>query len=248
MVIYGCILAYAAWVVRQPSGKFSAGEHAKRIMPVFVSPFVAYFGYNMMAYLAQWIIRYTDSQLIKCRKQNERILQGLKDAMRFERTHELLMKYDSEYRSKNEQQRNKDKPQKMNSSNALKGVGVAASTVGDAGIRLSSALGHLWGKAAETLIADDPALVHMLRTAQSQAQTLEAENAELRKQLGMTPRSTDGIEQIQTGNSTIEALPEAQRTQDMKQIPIEPHDHRTLALKEACKEDEDKGDMDESEQ
>lgn len=177
VVIYGIVLAYAGYVVRQPVGSLTYAQHAVRVLPVFVLPVVGYLVFQCMALGARIMTSYTDRQILKKKKQQGKILDGLKDAMRFEKTHEILVKYDAEYRGKMTRQG------PMTTEKKSKSIAVgstALATVGEAGIRLSSALGQLWGKAADTLISDDPALINLLRTAQSQAQILEAENMQLK--------------------------------------------------------------------
>lgn len=177
VVIYAIVLAYAGYIVRQPVGSLTYAQHAVRVLPVFALPLVGYLVFRCMALGARIITSYTDRQILKTKKKQEKILDGLKDAMRFEKTHEILVKYDAEYRGKMTRQ----SPMVAEKKSKSIAVGsTALATVGEAGIRLSSALGQLWGKAADTLISDDPALINLLRTAQSQAQILEAENMQLK--------------------------------------------------------------------
>eukprot|EP00889_Picochlorum_renovo_P001663 jgi/Picre1/28693/NNA_004093.t1 len=170
--IYVCVLAYAAWVVQQPKGTFTNSQH-----------------------ISLYLLYSSVQPIAKCRKKSDKIIHGLKDTMRFERTHELLCKYDPEYRNAFSGKKelaslyagrdglgsggNKKEP----SSLSRKASAVAASTVGGAGMRLSSALAQLWGAAADTLLADDPVLMNSLKLAESQGKVLEAENAELKKKL-----------------------------------------------------------------
>jgi len=193
--IYVCVLAYAAWVVQQPKGTFTNSQHISRISPVFVCPALGYLMYQGIDALSSFFIRRTDAAIANCRKKSDKIIHGLKDTMRFERTHELLCKYDPEYRNAFSGKKelaslyagrdglgsggNKKEP----SSLSRKASAVAASTVGGAGMRLSSALAQLWGAAADTLLADDPVLMNSLKLAESQGKVLEAENAELKKKL-----------------------------------------------------------------
>lgn len=164
-------------MVRQPVGSLTYAQHVVRVLPVFVLPLVGYLVFRCMALGARIIINYTDRQISRAKKQQAKILDGLKDAMRFEKTHKILIKYDTEYRGKVTRQ----VPTATEKKVKILPVGsTALATVGEAGIRLSSALGQLWGKAADTLISDDPALINLLRTAQSQAQILEAENMQLK--------------------------------------------------------------------
>jgi len=177
VVVYAIVLAYAGYVVRQPVGRLTYAQHVVRVLPVFLLPLVGYLAFRFMALGAKIIINYTDRQILKAKKQQGKILDGLKDSMRFEKTHDILIKYDAEYRGKMTREIPRSAEKKPKS---LPVGSTALATVGEAGIRLSSALGQLWGKAADTLISDDPALINLLRTAQSQAQNLEAENMHLK--------------------------------------------------------------------
>lgn len=191
--IYVCVLAYAAWVVQQPKGTFTQSQHISRISPVFVCPALGYLLYQGLDVLSSFFIRRTDAAIAKCRKKSDKIIHGLKDTMRFERTHELLCKYDPEYRGTFGGKKELDSlygghdgrgdAKKEPSSLSRKATAVAASTVGGAGMRLSTALAQLWGAAADTLLADDPVLLNSLKLAETQGQELEAENAELKKKL-----------------------------------------------------------------
>ena len=191
--VYVCILAYAGWVIQQPQGTFTSAQHAMRISPVLVSPALAYIVYQAMALVFKILMKHTDKKIRACHAKTEKILNGLKDAMRYDRTHALLSKYDPEYKDALQDFKhgsvNGDDPRQMGAgmpakmSLPKKVTAVAASTVGGAGMRLSGALAQLWSVTADTMIGDDPVLLNSLRVAETQAQVLEHENVELKRKI-----------------------------------------------------------------
>lgn len=147
-------------------------------------------------------IKHTDARIRRCHAKTEKILHGLKDTMRYDRTHALLSKYDPDYNANSGMQyqvhdmkrgaemikpnRGEVDPRtERNNRMSLprKMTAVAASTMGGAGMRLSGALAQLWSVTADTVIGDDPVLLNSLRVAESQAQALEHENVELKKKI-----------------------------------------------------------------
>lgn len=195
MSVYVCILAYAGWVIQQPQGTFTSAQHAVRMAPVFVSPALAYMWYQVMSVVFKALVKHTDKRIRTCQAKTEKILHGLKDAMRYDRTHALLSKYDPEYNDGLPDLKQRSaldgEPRQLAGDLSAKGgrmslskkvTAVAASTMGGAGIRLSGALTQLLSVAADTVIGDDPVLLNSLKVAESQAQMLEHENIELKHQ------------------------------------------------------------------
>ncbi len=96
--IYAIVLAYAAYVVQQPYDAYpSALARAARISPVFIVPVVAAVIYRSVRALFGAMMRHTDKRINKVNERSEKIVQGLKDDMKFDRTEKLLRKYDREW-------------------------------------------------------------------------------------------------------------------------------------------------------
>ena len=96
--IYAAVLAYAAYVVRQPYDAYpSAVARAARISPVIMVPIVALIIYRSVGALFGAMMRHTDKRIDKVNERSEKIVQGLKDDMKFDRTEKLLRKYDREW-------------------------------------------------------------------------------------------------------------------------------------------------------
>ncbi|KAH7616235.1 hypothetical protein Ndes2526B_g08336 [Nannochloris sp. 'desiccata'] len=214
--IYMIILAYAAWVMQQPSGKFSSIGHAKRVAPAFIAPIMAWSVYRVTDRLRSLFDRRADAQIKRLKEKLGKMVAELKDSTRYQRTQALIEKYDPEHQQKmmavgggggrgnptSEQQR-KLNMQAGNGSRVLassssgrkladRATSAAAGAVTGAGVALSSALGQLVSSAAKNLIGDDPTVVSMLNLAQAQAKELERENAELRRMLGWPQRGAMG--------------------------------------------------------
>lgn len=180
MSVYFCILAYAAWVVQQPAGTYSSSAHAKRIAPVFAAPALAYALHATVAYLFALLDRRTDKQIRALESKLRKTVSELKDSTRFQRTRALLEKYDPDFAPPPSAATKPDgaAPARAPAA-AQRAAGIATAAAAGAGSAVSSALGQLWSHAAQSLIADDPALVHMLQNAQQQAAKLEADNVQL---------------------------------------------------------------------
>jgi hypothetical protein len=226
--VYVCVLAYAGWVMQQPQGTWTGMEHAMRMSPVFVGPALAYVIYQCMSVFYGFMMRRTDARILKCQEKSQKILHGLKDTMRFDRTQALLSKYDPEYmlREKEDRMNQVDdmrksgtlsgtiSSRKSSSSLSRRMTAVAASTVGGAGMRLSGALAQLWSVTADTLIADDPVLLNSLRVAESQAQALEAENVALRKKVEQYEQSFGILYSLDDDGDTTEPIPECEEKEN----------------------------------
>ena len=100
--IYACALAYVAYVVRQPYDAFPSGfARALRIAPTVVIPIIGVVVYKVMEALFGAVMRHTDKRINKVNERSEKIVQGLKDDMKFDRTEKLLRKYDREWMAPN---------------------------------------------------------------------------------------------------------------------------------------------------
>lgn len=196
---YALLLAYAAYVVQLPEGTFQSGQaRALRVAPIFVVPVLAIIMYKGLRALFKAMVRHTDSRIAKVNQRSEKIIHGLKDDMKFDRTEKLLRKYDPEYiavPSKEDLKGNSGNPVDAQSdkqeevpAKAVSGISsmskrLMMSTVGGASMKLSGALAQLWTLTADTVVGDDPALLRSLKTAEINAQTLTEENARLRDKL-----------------------------------------------------------------
>lgn len=98
--IYVAVLAYAAYVVRQPYDAYPTGvARAARISPTLLVPIIATVIYRSIDSLFGAMIRHTEKRINKVNDRSEKIVQGLKDDMKFDRTEKLLRKYDREWMS-----------------------------------------------------------------------------------------------------------------------------------------------------
>jgi hypothetical protein len=180
------------------------------VAPMFVVPVVATVMYKAMQMLFRAMVRHTDSRIAKVNQRSEKILHGLKDDMKFDRTEKLLRKYDREWMGHNVHRgshgdlseagsdkssedipvghptaalHHEMKTQSRNTSTMSLSKKLVMSTVGGASMKLSSALAQLWTLTADTVVGDDPALLRSLKNAEIHAQTLTEENARLREKL-----------------------------------------------------------------
>lgn len=188
LTVYAAILAYAAWVIRQPTGTYTAASHAKRVAPVFYAPLVAYAVYTVSSTVHDALNRHADAQIRKQQDRMRKIVGDLKDSTRYKRTQMLLEQYDPDWTPPQPDVQALQKPTKPNtrkSSSPDKNVtgGATAAVITEAGSRLSATVGQFLSQFAQTLIADDPTLIATLRQVQEHAHELEKENLELRRML-----------------------------------------------------------------
>jgi hypothetical protein len=94
------ILAYAAWVMQQPLGKYSSIGHAKRVAPVFIAPIMAYAVFRVTDKLRSLFDRRADAQIKSLKQKLTKMLAELKDSTRYQRTQALIEKYDPEHEQK----------------------------------------------------------------------------------------------------------------------------------------------------
>jgi hypothetical protein len=189
---YFCALAYAAWVVQQPAGTYAPAAHAKRIAPVFLGPALTFAVHALAAQVHALLDRRADKQIAALQTRLRKTVADLKDSTRFQRTQALLQKYDPDYAPPAPPPQapgpGRGGPAGLPATIAGMAASAAGGVVSATGARVSSAVGQLWDHMATSLIAVDPALVHMLQQAQQAAEALERENAELRRRLGLPPR------------------------------------------------------------
>jgi hypothetical protein len=94
------ILAYAAWVMQQPMGKYSSIGHAKRVAPAFIAPIMAYVVYRVTDRLRSLFDRRADAQITRLKEKLTKMVAELKDSTRYQRTQALIEKYDPEHQQK----------------------------------------------------------------------------------------------------------------------------------------------------
>ena len=92
------MLAYVAYVVRQPYDAYPSGlARAARISPAVLVPVVGMSIYKIVEAVFGAMLRHTNKRIDKVNERSERIVQNLKDDMKFDRTEKLLRKYDREW-------------------------------------------------------------------------------------------------------------------------------------------------------
>lgn len=186
LALYACILAYAAWVAQQPSGRYTSIEHARRIAPVFLAPLLALAVHTVFAQLHAAMDRRADKQIAALQSRLRKTISELKDSTRFQRTQALLEKFDPDLQlARAAPPGGPEGAPNRNTTAANRAAVAAAGAAAGAGAKVSSALGQLWSQAANTLMAEDPMMVHMLQQAQQHTAALERENEELRRRLGL---------------------------------------------------------------
>lgn len=207
---WGGIVAYAAWVIRQPPGTFSVRGHFLRVAPVFCWPLAVYTLCALGDYLTGWSFRRRERQLQASQRRMREVVTALKESTNYEKTLQLLRKYDpnfaaSEAKGRARLAKQKSSPircvrfsQQGDSPNTPQQLGgLAGSALRGAGSRMMPALDYL----ASNLMGDSPALTNALREAHSEGEALrsrlmkaeahiadlEADNAKMRSRLGEEP-------------------------------------------------------------
>jgi len=97
LAIYAIIIAYGAWVARQPPGVFTPSQHAARVLPVFIAPALAYIVYYSLSYVFKLLDRWTLRKINHSERRLKKVLNELKDSSRYDKTLQLLKKYDPDY-------------------------------------------------------------------------------------------------------------------------------------------------------
>jgi hypothetical protein len=206
---YVAILAYAAWTLQRPQGTYTAGEQARRVAPVFVAPAVAYALRALLQRLVSILNKAADRHIAALQERQHKALADLKDSTRYEKTLALLKKYDPNYApptapaSAAGQRRGGGGRPSALAAPVGRAAALAAQTAHGAGGLLFPLLSQAWARAADTLIADDPVLVDLLRQAREQEGAmrqqllgLQAENEALRRRLGIEPEDAEEVDRL----------------------------------------------------
>ncbi|KAK9842100.1 hypothetical protein WJX81_008359 [Elliptochloris bilobata] len=178
---FAAALAFAAWVVRQPPGTYTARGHSTRVAPLFLEPFVAWLAHALAGTALQVAAQRDAARLARLQGNLRKMVAGLKDSTHYERTQRLLERFDPDYQP----------PTPRRPPGGLGGLG---GRLGD----MLPALDRL----ATSLVGDNPALTEgftaarheaealraQLLAAQARARDLAAENAALRERLGLGPQ------------------------------------------------------------
>ncbi|KAL3140137.1 hypothetical protein ABBQ38_004414 [Trebouxia sp. C0009 RCD-2024] len=195
-LVFVLITLFAAWVLRQPEGTYTAQEHALRVSPIVIEPIGAYCIHCVL----QWLLKIRDKRLAGRLKSLEtkmkRMVHDLKDSTRFDKTQKLLEKYDPEYvpsspnraaASKNSTQfaastpglrhRNLSQVQGQANAGVLSPLAGLQRGVGAAGSKVVPLLTSLAG-----MVGDNPALMDTLKAAQSEAEKLRSQVDKLQRE------------------------------------------------------------------
>lgn len=207
---WAAVVAYAAWVMRQPPGTFSVRGHFLRVAPVFCWPLAVYSLCTSVDYLTGWSFRRRERRLQAAQLRMREMITTLKESTNYEKTLQLLRKYDPDFAAAEAKQRARLNQQLSSPVRRVRfseqdGTppsprhlgGLAGSALRGAGSRMMPALDYL----ASNLMGDNPALTSALREAHSEGEalrarlvkaeariaTLEADNTKMRSRLGEDP-------------------------------------------------------------
>eukprot|EP00891_Asterochloris_glomerata_P002599 jgi/Astpho2/2599/Aster-x0543 len=214
--VFGILLAYAAWVIRQPAGMFTARGHALRVAPVILEPVAAVLLHHLMLWLLTLRDQRIANRLKHLEQRRRKILTELKDSTRYQKTQALLEKYDPEYvppspRGAGQMSHAFASPEPRKRQLAGGAGGATPASVlktgfGAAGSRVMPLLG-----AVANLVGDNPELQGALQAARSDAEALRQrvgrltlENRELRARLG-EPTDGDADEAPLEGDEAAQA-------------------------------------------
>jgi hypothetical protein len=186
--LYCAVLAHAAWVAQRPAGTYTAAQHARRVAPVFAAPLLAYGVYAAAAALHAFLDRRAARQAAALKARLRKTLAELKDSTRFQRTAEILQRHDPDFVP--------PAPPGAPRAGAKAPGGGGPAEIGRraTGAALSVAAGaggaaaRLFSHVADGLVGDNPALLAALAQAQAEVGALEAENANLRRSIGLRLR------------------------------------------------------------
>ncbi|KAL4447358.1 hypothetical protein ABPG77_007391 [Micractinium sp. CCAP 211/92] len=182
-VAYAAILAWAAYVNRQPPGTYTQAQQAARVAPTFLAPLIAWLAHRLLGWLQRLLDRRGAARAKQLEAKLRKQVTELKDSTRYDRTLALLQKYDPDYAPPKPQPARSARQgatagQQQSASASTPGglparaAGAAGSALQGAGSRLFPLLGQLYSQAAGTLIADDPVMLGLLRDAQQQSDLL----------------------------------------------------------------------------
>ena len=188
LVVYSVIIAYATYVMRQPPGTYSTSDHAKRILPLFVTPGVFVMVYLVSSKMHALLERRANRQIKSQETRLRKAITDLRTATHYQRIEELLRKWDPTFAPLEpigniSPGRDIVAPgssgKRSRSAIANRAASVAASAVTGAGVRVSSMLGSMLSDVADKIIGDDPTLIAMLEQTKQKATQLEHENLRL---------------------------------------------------------------------
>ncbi|KAK9820260.1 hypothetical protein WJX72_008203 [[Myrmecia] bisecta] len=215
-LLFGAALAYAAWVLRQPPGSYTALGHFLRVSPVVFEPILAYFAHDVVKWIASWGARRDEARIKALDTKLRSIVSELKDSTRYQKTQKLLDLYDPDAAAARAAAARRmpaaSPAMPLGPPGAQRPTAQTSSSGGTssqlqihrrvtgAGLSLLPALDKL----ATSLIGDNPALTEGLREARSEAEALRErlaaaerrvaelvdENTSLRHRLGEEPEST----------------------------------------------------------
>ncbi|PRW56763.1 hypothetical protein C2E21_4548 [Chlorella sorokiniana] len=178
---WAVLLAYAAYVNRQPHGTYSPAQQAARVAPAFLAPAAGWLVHRLLSWLQGALDRRSAGRVKVLEGKLRKQVAELKDSTRYERTLALLQKYDPDYAPPRPQGAPSGRQLGKlgapgNSSVTSRAAGAAVNAAGTAlqgaGAKMFPVLAQLYSHAAGTLIADDPVTLGLLREAQQESDAL----------------------------------------------------------------------------
>lgn len=194
-ILFVFIALFAAWVLRQPEGTYTAQQHAARVSPLLLEPLTAY----VLHCSLQWLLKVRDKRLGRrlttLQTKMKRMVHDLKDSTRYEKTQKLLEKYDPEYVPSSPSRgfsnsthfgaattpgirhRNISQVQAQGNAGMMSPLAGLQSRVGAAGSRVGPLLNSLAG-----MVGDNPALMEGLNAAKAEAEKLRSQVEKLQRE------------------------------------------------------------------
>lgn len=185
------MVAYAAWVIRQPPETFGVRGQFLRVAPVYAWPAAVCTACALGGRLTDIICHFLQLQAKASQRSMRAMITDLKESTHYDKTLQLLRKYDPDFAAEEAKQRARMTKQqnsparhihfssKSDSPSTPRQVGaLAGSALRGAGSRVMPALDYI----ATNLMGDSPALTNALREAQSEGEALRrrVEDAEAR--------------------------------------------------------------------
>lgn len=181
---------HAFWRAKHPAGTYDLVEYVFFLAPVFVIPFATYAGIWLIHAVTGWSDRWDGARLEKLQRKLKGLLSELKDSTRYDKTQQLLQKYDPSYRP--------PEPLVPLPRNGIV-VQQAKGSAGQVATTWVSGAGAFLDTVANKFIATDPVVLQGLRDAKAEADGLRAslaaaqqrcwqlaaENREYRQKLGL---------------------------------------------------------------
>lgn len=230
-IVYAIVLSYAAYVIRQPPGTYTAAGHAKRIAPLFATPVLFFLVYAVFSKLQSYLDQRSDRKLQRNEARLQKSINELRTATHYQRIEELLRKWDPSYapmpdiaginsgsgrNSPLDTHKKARTTQGLSSRSALANQAaiVATSAVSGAGSRVSSMLGKVISDVGK-LFGDDPTILAMLEQSRINATQLEQRNALLRHE-------NESLRQaIQVSGNAERIIEPTRRLQELEYAPDE---------------------------